>query len=340
MDYDVVIVGGGAAGLSAALVLARARRRVLVVDDSRPRNAPAGHVHNYLGREGTPPSELLEIGRAEITGYGAEIRLGTVTGAEALPGGHQVLVDDEPVRARRLLLATGLVDELPPVPGLAERWGRDVLHCPYCHGYEVRDRAIGVLATSAAAVDQALLWRQWSADVLVLAGAVTFSADQRRRLAARGIRAVDGEVAELDISGDRLRGVRLTGGELIAREAIVVAPRFLARSAVARSLGLATVEHPFGEYVPADEHGATAIPGVRVAGNLADLRGQVLTSAAAGSQAAAAINAELVEDDTERALAAAESPPHSNARSLTACSARAGTACQNHPQRKGSGNDG
>src|SRR4051812_2274907 len=145
--YDVVVIGGGAAGLSGALALARARRRVLVIDAGEPRNAPAGHVHNYLGREGTPPAELLAAGRAEVGGYGGQVSGGRVTGAERTDdAGFRVGLDDgRTVRARRLLVATGLVDQLPDVPGLGDLWGSDVLHCPYCHGWEVRDRAIGVL---------------------------------------------------------------------------------------------------------------------------------------------------------------------------------------------------
>ncbi|WP_433256613.1 FAD-dependent oxidoreductase [Streptosporangium sp. CA-135522] len=152
--YDVVVVGGGAAGLSGALTLARARRSVLVIDAGRPRNAPAAHVHAYLTREGMPPSQLLAAGRAEVTGYGGEIVTGDVVAAERLDRGsfRVVLGDGSAVVADRLLVATGLVDELPPLPGMAQRWGRDVLHCPYCHGCEVRDRAIGVLATGPLAV--------------------------------------------------------------------------------------------------------------------------------------------------------------------------------------------
>ena len=166
-QYDVVIIGGGAAGLSGAVALARSRRSVLVVDAGRPRNAPADGVHNYLGREGTPPGELLAIGRAEVAGYGGEVVPGVVTGARREDDGDfRVTLDDgREVSARRLLVATGLVDELPDLPGVAERWGRDVLHCPYCHGWEVRDQAIGILATGPTAVHQALLFRQLSDDV-------------------------------------------------------------------------------------------------------------------------------------------------------------------------------
>src|SRR5215218_7641926 len=193
--YDVVVVGGGAAGLSGALTLARARRRVLVVDAGEPRNAPAGHVHNYLGREGTQPAELLATGREEVAGYGGEFLGGRVVSAERLEGGFTVhLEDGDTVSARRLLVTTGLTDELPGVPGVAELWGQDVLHCPYCHGWEVRDRAIGVLG-GPMGVHGALLWRQWSADVILFrhTGA-NLTAEEQEQLAARGIRVVDGQV--------------------------------------------------------------------------------------------------------------------------------------------------
>ncbi|MGH3379584.1 MAG: FAD-dependent oxidoreductase, partial [Actinoallomurus sp.] len=134
--YDVVVIGGGAAGLGGALTLARARRTVLVIDEGRPRNAPAHHIHAYLGHEGTPPQDLLARGRTEVTGYGGEIEDGRVVAVERTEeGAFRVVLDHGTVTASRLLVTTGLVDELPPVPGLAERWGRDVLHCPYCHGW-------------------------------------------------------------------------------------------------------------------------------------------------------------------------------------------------------------
>lgn len=315
--YDVVVIGGGAAGLAGALSLARARRSVLVIDAGSPRNAPASHVHNYLGREGTPPSELVAIGRKEIAGYGAEIVEGEVTSAETLPGGAGFRVvrgDGTAVTARRLLVTTGLVDELPPIPGLAERWGQDVLHCPYCHGWEVRDAAIGIVALTPMAVHQALLWRQWSADVtLFLHDGPEPSDEEYEQLAARGVSVVDGEVTGLEVSDDRLTGVRLAGGRVVPREAVVVQPRFTARSGVLDGLGLRTTPlemagHTLGTYIAADPTGATEVPGVWVAGNVASLMDQVIGAAAAGLKAGAAINADLVADDTRRAVEARRAP--------------------------------
>lgn len=203
--YDVVVVGGGAAGLSGALALSRARRSVLVIDSGEPRNAPAGHVHNYLGREGTPPGELFAVGRTEAAGYGGQFRTGRVEAATRADDGFRLSLDDgTSVRARRLLVATGLTDELPDVPGLAQRWGRDVLHCPYCHGWEVRDRRIGVLATGPMAVHQAEMWRQWSSDVLLLLhDAPAPDEETAERLAARSIAVVPGPVAAVEVTGTR-----------------------------------------------------------------------------------------------------------------------------------------
>jgi thioredoxin reductase len=319
--YDVVIVGGGTAGLSAALTLSRARRAVLVIDSGSPRNAPAGHVHNYLGREGTPPGELLAIGRGEVEGYGGEIVTGSATSARALEGGFRVelgrvelgrveLGDGGSVFARRLLVTTGLTDELPEVAGLAELWGTDVLHCPYCHGWEVRDRAIGVLATGPMSLHQALMFRQWSADVtLFLNAAVELTAEQAEQFAARRIAVVDGQVAAVETAGGRLSGVRLTSGEVFPRQALVVAPRFTARADVLASLGLEPVVQELngfvlGSTVPADPTGATAVPGVWVAGNVTDFKAQVIVSAAAGLTTAAAINMDLIDAETRDAVAA------------------------------------
>ncbi|PVC97167.1 NAD(P)/FAD-dependent oxidoreductase [Streptomyces sp. CS147] len=313
--YDVVIVGGGAAGLSGALALGRARRSVLVIDAGEPRNAPASHVHNYLGRESTPPGELLAIGRGEAAGYGAEIVEGRVASAEKLPGGvdrgfRVVTEDGRSVEARRLLVTTGLVDELPPVPGLAERWGREVLHCPYCHGHEVSDRPIGVLATGPLAVHQALMWRQWSDDVtLFLHTGPEPTEEEYEQLAARGVAVVDGEVAGLEVADDRFTGVTLASGRVVPREALVVQARFTARSAVLESLGLKPVPQEMGgavigSYIPTDPTGATEVPGVWAAGNVTRLTEQVIGAAAAGLMAAGAVNGDLIAEDTRLAVAA------------------------------------
>ncbi|MEU0300932.1 NAD(P)/FAD-dependent oxidoreductase [Streptomyces sp. NPDC006175] len=313
--YDVVVIGGGAAGLSGALALSRARRSVLVIDAGSPRNAPASHAHNYLGREGVPPLELLAIGRAEAAEYGAETVRGSVVSAERLSDGFRVVREDgSAVHARRLLVTTGIVDELPAVEGLAERWGSEVLHCPYCHGWEVRDRPVGILASSPMAVHHALLWRQWTDDVALFRNdQPDFSDEEYEQFAARGISVVDGEVAAVEVADGRLTGVRLAGGTVIPREALVVQPRFTARSAVLESLGLVPTEMTMGDqvigtYIAADPTGATDVPGVWVAGNVTNLMEQVVGAAAAGVKSASAINMDLVTEDTRRAVDARRAP--------------------------------
>jgi thioredoxin reductase len=306
--YDVVVVGGGAAGLGGALMLGRSRRSVLVVDAGEPRNAPASGVHGFLTRDGTEPAALLQVGREEVRGYGAWVLDGRVASAESVDGGFTITLEDgRRVGARRLLVTTGLVDELPDVPGVRERWGRDVLHCPYCHGWEVRDRPIGVLASGPVAVHQALLFRQLTADLtLFLHTAPEPTDEEAEQLAARGITVVEGEVASLEVHEDRLTGVRLQNGEVISRSAVVVGPRFAARAGMLAGLGLETTTHPsgMGEHVEADATGLTAVPGVWVAGNVTDPTAQVLGSANAGVMAGAAINADLMAEDTERAVTA------------------------------------
>jgi thioredoxin reductase len=315
-NYDVVVVGGGAAGLSGAIALARSRRSVLVVDAGDPRNAPAGHVHNFLSRDGTPPSELYAAGRAEVAGYGGRVETGRVT-ALARDGerfGVQISAQDgeqggeRTVAARRLLVATGVRDVLPEVPGLAARWGIDVLHCPYCHGWEVRGQRIGILSTGPAAVHQALLFQQLSPHVTLLQHTgPTLDADQHKQLAALGVAIAEGEVERIEAGADGLTGVVLAGRGRLALDAVVVAPRMEARAELLEPLGLKPAEiligeHPVGTRIEADRTGATAVPGVWVAGNLTDPQAQVVGAAAAGLMAGATINFDLILDETRRPL--------------------------------------
>jgi thioredoxin reductase len=308
--FDVVVIGGGPAGLSGAVVLSRSRRSVLVIDAGEPRNAPAHGVHNFLSQDGMPPAELLERGRHEVRRYGGEIWSGRVVSAARAADGFAVcLADGRQVRARRLLVATGLVDELPDVPGVRERWGRDVLHCPYCHGWEVRDQTIGILATDPRAMHMALLFRQLTRDVVfVQHAAEPLAAEQAQQLAALDIRVVSGPVASLEVEDDQLQGIRLVDGTLVACQAVVVTPKFVAAADVLAGLGLSATPHPMGmgAAVAADATtGRTEIPGVWVAGNVTDLGGTVIASAAAGTLAGAQINADLVSEDAHRALEAA-----------------------------------
>lgn len=310
LAIDVVVVGGGVAGLAAALALSRAKRSVVVVDSGHPRNAPAAHAHGYLTRDGLPPLELLATGRREVRGYGAEIVNGTVTSLmRLLGGGFRVTLAQGGGRdARRVLVATGLVDELPDIRGLRERWGRDVVHCPYCFGWELREAVLGVLATGPHAAAQTLMWRQWSSDVsLFLHTAPALTDGELEQLAARGISVVEGEVVAVEVTDDRLTGVRLQSGNIIPIEALVVGPRFGARHVLLEALGVTVSEHPLGIgwQVQADAIGQTAAPGVWVAGNVADVTAGLMQSAASGVTAGVAINADLTAEDTDRAVAAA-----------------------------------
>jgi thioredoxin reductase len=306
--YEVVVVGGGAAGLSAALVLGRARRRVLVVDAGEPRNAPAAHMQGYLSRDGMPPAEFLAEGHREVERYGVElVRDRAVDVARDDAGEFDVtLAGGRTAHGRRLVIATGLVDELPPVPGIAERFGRDVLHCPYCHGWEVRDQAFGVLATTAMSVHQALMLTQWSKDVTLFLHTVDeeeLPDEDLRKLAAAGVKVVPGEVKGLVIEDDRLTGVRLTDGSAHERSVLFVAPRFVPRTALLEQLGADMQETPFGVYAAVDETGRTTVPGAWAAGNATSSTEQVVTAAGAGYRAAVAINSELIFGDIEAAVA-------------------------------------
>ncbi len=300
-QYDVAIIGGGAAGLSAALVLSRARRRVLVVDAGSPRNAPAAHLHGFLSRDGLPPAQLLAIGRDEVKNYGGEILAGTVTAVvrDGRAGFWVLLGDGQRISARRLLVTTGLRDELPDSPGLRERWARDVLHCPYCHGHEVRDRPLGVVGATPDAVRYAQIVRQWSDDVVFFAPEAMLTDTQHTELTARAIGIVEGNVRRVLTQDDRMRGVEMDDGRVIPREVLFVPPRFVANNDLLVMLGADLDENG---WVRADPTGRTSVPGLWVAGNLANPRAQVITAAGEGSAAAIAMNGDLVDDDVHRAV--------------------------------------
>jgi thioredoxin reductase len=287
--YDVVIAGGGAAGLSAALVLGRARRRVAVVDSGEPRNARAAALHGFLSRDGMAPADLLTAGRREVAGYGVELIEDKVLAAE--PGFTVRLAGGRTLETRQLIVTTGLRDELPDIPGLAERWGTDVVVCPYCHGYEVRDQPLGVIASGPMAAMKALLVRNWSADVVLFPGPDPLgeiTADER--LAARGIEVVPGEIARVVVAGDRLTGVEV-GGRFVPRSAIFVNPTFVPADGLLTSLGCETDDEG---WVRTDAAGRTSVPGVWAAGNVVDPHSQLITAAGAGSYTAAQLNNELV----------------------------------------------
>jgi thioredoxin reductase len=296
--HDVVVVGGGAAGLSASLVLGRARRRVAVVDAGEPRNAPAAHMQGFLSRDGMPPADLLAAGRAEVARYGVDVVADRVVGIE--PGFSVRLASGRVLRARRILVTTGVHDRLPDIPGVRQRWGRDLLHCPYCHGWEVRDQPIGVLGTEPDSVQHALLVRQWSEDVVFFAHTHSLTAADGDRLRARGIQIVRGEVDRLVVESDRLTGVRLADGRVVGRTAVFIRPANVPHAdGLLTDLGCVTDDAGF---VVVDGTGRTSSDGVWAAGNVVDPRAQVIASAGAGNTAAIAINADLVQEDVDRAV--------------------------------------
>lgn len=302
VQYDVAVIGGDAAGLSAALVLSSARRKVLVVDAGTPRNAPATHIHGYLSRDGLPPGDLLASGRNGVKSYGGDIVAGTAT--DLVPDGRSgfwvLLTDEQRISARRLLVTTGLRDELPDIPGLRDRWARDVLHCPYCHGYEVRGRQLGVLGGPAGAVRYAQIVRQWTHDLVYFTPPDTLTTAERTQLVARAIGVVEATIDQLVIDDDdHLRGLQLDDGCVVPRDALFVPHRFVPNNHLLVGLGC-DVDHD--GWVTADNTGRTSVPGVRAAGNLVDPRAQVITAAGAGSAAAIALNADLVEDDVANAV--------------------------------------
>ena len=307
-DFEVAVIGGGAAGLTAAVTLGRSRRSVVVIDSGAPRNAPSDGIHMFLTRDGMKPADFARTGRAEAVSYGAVVLDGEAVGVFRTAGGFELsLADGRTISATRLLVTTGLVDELPDVPGVRELWGRDVHHCPYCHGYELQGRSVGVLSSGQLGLHRALMFRQLVTDLtLFVHDAPEPTSDEAEQLAARGIRVVTGLVDSLRIVDGRLAGVNMRDGSFVAQQSLAVGPRMVARSKVLTSLGLSTTGHPMGlgEFVAGDVTGLTEIPGVWVAGNVTDLRAGVVGAAAAGMAAAAAINLDLIADDTRKAVAA------------------------------------
>jgi thioredoxin reductase len=311
--YDVAIIGGGAAGLSAAITLGRARRSVVVLDAGQPRNAPAAGAHNLLGNEGIAPLDLLARGRDEARSYGARIVSATVTAASGSAAeGFTLTTQPVPnaaeaaptmIRARRVILASGAVDTLPQIEGLAERWGRDVIHCPYCHGYEVRDQRLAVLATGPMWLHQAKLIRQWTDDVTVLLDAQEApSAEDRATLESRGIRIFEGRVEQILSADDRLTGAQVAGHDApLPLDAILVGTRLRIDSALVDDLGVATEENPMGTFIPVDMQKATNVPGVFAAGNVTNPGSMVASAMADGVMAGALVNMHLVEEDFARA---------------------------------------
>jgi thioredoxin reductase len=302
---DVIIVGGGPAGLAAGLTLGRALRSTLIIDSGEPRNAPASEMHNFISRDGTPPFELRRMARRELERYSTvEVRDARVVSATSVgdDGFEVMLADGTRERARRLLLATGLIDELPSIEGFGELWGRGVFHCPYCHGYEIRDQALAVLGAQTSAVQLALHVTRFSGDVVLCTnGSDEVDADTRERLATNGVTIREESIARVEGSDGHLGCIVFTDGAVLDRGAMFWSPRFRQRSDLTAQLGCTTFED---NCIEVNDLGLTSVPGVYAAGDMArraTMHGPaaaVIAAAASGTMAGIGIDKDLLGVDT------------------------------------------
>lgn len=305
--FEVVVVGGGAAGLSAALFLGRVRRRVLVCDAGEPRNAPAEGVHGFLSREGMAPAELLGIGREQLGPYDTvEVRKVEVVGVEREDGGFEVsLADGERTRCRNLVIATGVRDVLPEIEGIERFWGRSVAHCPYCHGFELRDEPLAVYGADEDAVALAVLLSRLSRDLVVLTdGSPGIGEEGMRKLSAMGVGLREEKISRLEGEDGRLRHVVFEDGEEIERSGLFLRPGRIQRTGFARELGCRIT--PEG-VVETEADGSTHVPGLYVAGDAMHPRQRhlVMSAAVSGATSAMAINNRMLGEEIESILTTA-----------------------------------
>ena len=288
---DVLIVGGGPAGLSAALYLGRSRKAVTVVDRGHPRHAVSAGVHNFLTREGMAPQALRETAWDQMRAYPSVTqRHGSITSLTRDGELWRAQTEDgATLAARAVLLATGVVDHHPQLPGYEARWGHSIHHCPYCHGWELREEPLAVLASGEAAAHLAPILRGWSDDVVVLTHGGELAADARAKLKQAGVAVFDAQVRALEGPGRELAQIHLEDGTTLERRGLFVAAE-QSQVPLVRSLGLTLTDDG---YVEADPDGATSIPMVWAAGDLTSRRQQVLEAAAQGARAATMINAAL-----------------------------------------------
>ncbi|GAA1853052.1 FAD-dependent oxidoreductase [Microbacterium koreense] len=299
--WDVIVIGGGAAGLSAAQMLGRARRRTLVLDTGSPRNRFADHMHGVLGNDGTRPADLVARGREELERYGVVLREAAVTRVDETEREVVVTLDDGSAEhARALVIATGISDELPPIPGIADHWGSGVLHCPYCHGWEVRDRNLGVLMVSPLQAHQAELVRQWSDDVVVFG---TVEPAVRARLHARGVEIEETPVVEV-LGDEQVTGVRLEDGRTVPMDALFTMGTPRPHDAFVAHLGLERSDTPVGSFLTVDPAGRTSSSRIWATGNVVAPMATVPVAMGAGSTTGAAVNWALVEEDAQEAVMA------------------------------------
>jgi thioredoxin reductase len=295
MSYDVVIVGGGPAGLSAALALGRGRKRVLLLDASARRNAAAQHIHNFVTRDGTPPDAFRLVGREQLATYpNVELREERVEAVSGAKGAFRLLLRSCTIEARRIILCTGMVDEMLPLEGFRELWGHAIFQCPYCHGWEVQDRAWGYLGRAGDAghfVPFAIMIRGWSRDVVAFTGGgFEVPEEGQRALQAAGVRLETGSVARLVGAGSKLEAVELANGARMARDVLFTHPPQRQVDLVG-ALGLTLDGDGLVQIDPMTR--ATSVPGIHAAGDLTTRMQGAIFAAAAGAHAAAAVNGDL-----------------------------------------------
>lgn len=307
--YEAIVIGGGSAGLAAAIALGRSRRTVLVIDEGKPRNAAAQHAHNILGNEGINPLDFLSRGRHEAMNYGVQIIQGAVDGLSgSMKTGFRVTMSGQAFSGDRIVLATGLVDDLPAIPGLARAWGDTAVHCAYCHGWEVRDQEILVLGIGPMSTHQAMMFSQLSPNVTFINHTPAALNDENRAtLAALEIPVIEQAVQAIDFDAQgNLDSVTLADGRKVNAQALVVASQMNAQASLYLSLGGQLAENPLGTFIQVNEMGATALPGVYAAGNASNLGAMVMAAAASGTVAGAAINADLLGSRLAKAPAPAK----------------------------------
>lgn len=294
---DVVIVGGSSAGLSAALILGRSLREVVVIDDQKPCNRFTRASHGFLTRDGTPPSEMLRIAHEQLERYPSiKIKQATALHIEKVTGGFEIVSsDDSSLQTRMILLATGLHDELPPLPGIERLWGKSVFHCPYCDGYEVKGKAVAVYGADEASLHQVMMLRNLTENlILCTGGAWKPSEPQREKLTRFGIPVVEQRIAAIESSGDQIQSIRFVDGTSIDCDALFIRPKTTHRSSFAYDLGCKVNEQ---HIVQVDIRGRTTVEGVYAAGDLSSPMRSVAIAVAQGAAAGYGINADLIERD-------------------------------------------
>lgn len=294
--YDAIVIGGSFAGQSAAMQLARARRQVLLIDTGLPRNRFADAAHGFLGQDGRSPHAIMRDASCQLLAYpNAAMANGEAVEVVAQDGGFTVtLASGARHRAARLVLATGVTDTLPDMPGMAERWGATVLHCPYCHGYEVRDRPLGVIASHPMSAHQATLIPDWGPTTYFTQGTHEPTPEEHALLARRGVAIERTPVVELVGDAPTLAAARLADGRLVPLAAVFTAPRTHLTSPIAGALGCAIEEGPSGPHVAVDDWGATSLPGVFAAGDAAAPMHNATLASAAGVRAGIAAHRSLI----------------------------------------------